>query len=172
MAGLVPAIHAVRPHECPRVPRLSVSGQLEAALLRIGVDGRDKPGHDGIGGASVSAEGPGLGVTRPLQHGLAVLGEFQGVRKKSHRKDQEIPPQPKELGSFRQNGLFYVCCLYYSQKRRQFIVSSSGLTDRQDNRAPHIVRVASPPAWGPRSRKTRARVGSVGKMRAIGITSP
>ena len=48
MAGLVPAIHAVRLPECLRLARPSVSGQSESAVRWIGVDGRDKPGHDGV----------------------------------------------------------------------------------------------------------------------------
>jgi hypothetical protein len=44
MAGLVPAIHAVPPRFL-----------LNVATKRRRVDGRDKPGHDGVGFAELSS---------------------------------------------------------------------------------------------------------------------
>ena len=63
MAGLVPAIHAVRLPECSRLARPSVSGQSESAVRRIGVDGRDKPGQDGVWAIRSAPTAPGLAVT-------------------------------------------------------------------------------------------------------------
>jgi hypothetical protein len=45
--GLVPAIHAVLLHVDPSFGRLSIGRQPEEALLRDGVDDRNKSGHDG-----------------------------------------------------------------------------------------------------------------------------
>ncbi len=44
----------VQVHECSSFARPSISRQSENAVLRIDVDGRDEPGHDG-GGAIRSA---------------------------------------------------------------------------------------------------------------------
>jgi hypothetical protein len=51
MAGLVPAIHVVQPHRQFALRRPSPR-QRPAARKRNRVDGRDKPGHDGIGAAA------------------------------------------------------------------------------------------------------------------------
>ncbi|WP_158814159.1 hypothetical protein [Methylocapsa sp. S129] len=48
MAGLVPAIHAVMPPQACR-----------EYMQRPGVDGRDKPGHDGGGALDAYANKPG-----------------------------------------------------------------------------------------------------------------
>jgi hypothetical protein len=47
MPGLVPGIHAVQSNVGSPFVIVSVPHKLEAASARVGVDGRDKPGHDG-----------------------------------------------------------------------------------------------------------------------------
>ena len=58
MAGLVPAIHAVvqsLAFDCLISPHVQVDLKFcEAGLTLRGVDGRDKPGHDGDGAAHVA----------------------------------------------------------------------------------------------------------------------
>jgi hypothetical protein len=45
--GLVPGIHAVQPNVGLSLEAVSVQHKSVAALARVGVDGRGKPGHDG-----------------------------------------------------------------------------------------------------------------------------
>jgi hypothetical protein len=50
MAGLVPAIHAVKWRKCFKTRSLLLQPRalcFETCAVHAGVDGRDKPGHDG-----------------------------------------------------------------------------------------------------------------------------
>jgi hypothetical protein len=49
MAGLVPAIHAAPRRNGRRMARDRVCVQLASVVALDDVDGRDKPGHDGVG---------------------------------------------------------------------------------------------------------------------------
>jgi hypothetical protein len=59
MPGLVPGIHVINPGRRSRTGnRLSCNGSDDAFNIRarLGVDGRDKPGHDGGSAVSIANE--------------------------------------------------------------------------------------------------------------------